>query len=117
MTETDLTRIESAIGAPLPTHYRDFLRDHSETLRAAKTRFPLIPTLYSEADDTIREHGLVTGSGMYRMLGDEQMKWPSEFLVVGSNAGDCWFINRDSPRERLWEFGSGPIGVMRCTDG
>ena len=104
MTEADLGRIEAAIGSPLPAHYRDFLRDHSDTLRGTKARFPMMVVLQHDPEVLIRDNA--PGSRP-RMWVGEHLDWPEEFFRVGTNGGgDYWFVNLDSPRERVWLYAS-----------
>ena len=102
MTEIDLSRIEQAIGTRLPAHYRDFLRDHSDTLRETKARFPMMVVLQHDPDILAGDNAPDTRG---KMRVGEYLEWPEEFFRVGTNGGgDYWFINLDSPRARVWLY-------------
>jgi hypothetical protein len=106
MTEADLVRIESPLGAPLPAHYRNLLLDHAADLRTVKTRCPDAVELYLDADEVIRQNAVARDGSVYIQFGDDNDPWPADFLLVGGfpESGDHVLVHLDSPRERVWGY-------------
>jgi hypothetical protein len=106
MTEADLARIEASLGAPLPAHYRDFLRDHAAELRVVKARCPDAVELYLEADEIIQRNAEIRDGSLYIQFGDDIDPWPTDFILVGGfpASGDHILVNLESPRERVWGY-------------
>jgi hypothetical protein len=103
MGESDVARIETALGHPLPAEYRDFLRRHADEVRRIKESLPFRVVLWTDPDDIIRENREARKYADAMTIGEDGEPWPDEFLVVGTNGGgDFWFVDRSGAKWGLW---------------
>jgi hypothetical protein len=105
MNESDLARIEAALGIPVPVDYRELMLARREELQEAGQAFPsLAETLFLEADQVIRtnlverEADMGTASAFPR--------WWTKFFLVGTNGGGDYFCLRLAGDRHVWMIGS-----------
>jgi hypothetical protein len=102
VTETDVARIESSLGRPLPSGYRTFLLLHSDEVRLIKEKLPYRAVLWTDPDEIIRENQEARTYAAAMTIGEDEKPWPEDYLVVGTNGGgDYWFID-DGSKPGLW---------------
>jgi hypothetical protein len=87
MKEKDIAGIETAVGVTLPAHYRRFLLEHAQALRAAKKKLPMRALLYFGPKEIIAiNKGLHDNPRMIEINEDSE-PWPLNYFVVGTDGG------------------------------
>jgi hypothetical protein len=103
MNESDVTKIEWALGYSLPADYRTFLLNDTDEVNRLAELMPLRSVLWTNADEIVRENIELRKHASDMTIGEEQKAWPENYLVVGTNGGgDYWFIDRDGKQTGLW---------------
>jgi hypothetical protein len=113
MMEKGIAGIESAVGVKLPEHYRRFLLEHAQSLKAAKKKLPMRGILYFEPKQiTEINRGLRHNPRMIEINGDSE-PWPLNYFVVGTNGGgDYWMVDLNDTKEAIWKYDSESGGVI-----
>jgi hypothetical protein len=104
MNETDLKRIEEALGRPLPAVFRDVMSNFPQKLIAAAT-------LTDSDGNEFLDDMMITPNADFIIAGIEYRKqdpdWPKTYMVVGDNGcGEEFSINISE--ESCPVFMSGP---------
>ena len=105
MKESDLTRIEGALGISLPAAYRDVMLTRAEELKEVGQRHDFFaetvfvdPERLIGANQSEREPDMGTASAF--------PKWWQRFVLVGTDGGGNYYCLRLEEDERVWLIGS-----------
>jgi SMI1/KNR4 family protein SUKH-1/ankyrin repeat protein len=94
MNNSEIERIELALTISLPHEYRQFLSQHSDELDRLRDSLLTVATLWTTADEIIAQNKLAISVRDQMLIGTHNLKWPEDYLLVGTNgAGDYWFID------------------------
>jgi hypothetical protein len=102
MTDAAITKIESALGYALPNDYRDFLRKNGDEVIRIKELLPLRAVLWTDAEEIIRQNFGMRKYAKEMTIGRRGRRWPENYMVVGTNGADYWFIHQDRSKRGLW---------------
>ena len=85
MNASEIKRIESTLGLPLPSDYRSFLGSHADEVEQLDAKLETIATLWTDVKTIIAENTDVESSGDHLAIGGGGSRWPANYLLVGTN--------------------------------
>lgn len=107
MTEKDIAGIEAAVGVSLPEHYRRFLLQHAQALKAAKKKLPMRAVLYFAAKDIVTNNNGLRDNPRMIEINEDTEPWPPNYFMIGANGGgDYWLGDLNDPTETMWKYDS-----------
>lgn len=106
MTESELDRIEEALGLTLPDHYRAFMADYPRWLLDQQPSWlrPVTEWDFADNPDRIIEFNRYVREQDEDTFFDDDV-WPDEFFVIGNESNrNLYLIDRFSEGETVFRW-------------